>query len=756
MNLLRPRTLTQALWLLLAAVVAPLLLGTLVLLAVQTAQENQLARSRLGALTQTLLQAVDAEFDRGRAQLEVLAASQLIDAGDLRQLRTYAAEVVRAVPGSLVVLVGPDGQMLFNTAVPWGETLPNLWTLGAQSKEVSWEGRMLPLSSGNLSRQAFETGSAVYSDLYFGVQVQRPALSVAIPVVREGQARFALILSYPPAVVQERIRSSVTVADVRVALVDRRGVVVASNDAAVTRTGERILPMATQSGKTSGYYRVTSKDGVKLTGAYAVSPHSGFTVRVSQPHTGDLLPVRLTSLAWIAMLLASIVASVALAGLLSRRLARPLRELGEDVRLGRAPPAERETGIAEIDLLVQALREGVRSEAERVQEQTLRQVAQGEQTLLQKADRQKDEFLATLAHELRNPLAPIRTAVELLRLRGSGDPMVERARAVIERQALHLSRLVNDLLDVSRITLGRIQLQQERVDLGDVAASAAEANAQALAQRGLQLEREVHGQGVFVQGDPTRLAQCVMNLLNNAVKFTPPGGRVALRVRQQGGQAIVEVQDHGVGISPENLDRIFELFVQERRSGHDGNTGLGIGLALTRRLVELHGGTVHATSAGLGRGSTFSIELPAVQAPEQQPAKTVPANETPAQGLRVLVVDDNADAADTLAELLQLSGFDVSRAQDGLSAVRAVSKQRPDAVLLDIGLPDIDGYEACRRMRSDTSLAKQPLVIAVTGWGQQSDREAAREAGFDGHLTKPVAFDKLMALLQSLQAEPRA
>ncbi|MFL6692121.1 MAG: ATP-binding protein [Ramlibacter sp.] len=748
---LRPRNLNQVLWRLLGAVVVPLLLGALALLALQSAHDKRAAQGRLVALAETLVQAVDAEFERGLAQLDVLAAAPAVDAGDWRQLRAYASEVVRRVPGSLIVLVGPDGQALFNTAVPWGQPLPNLWQLAEQNRETEWEGRRLPVSSGNLSREALESGRAVFSDLYFGVNVRRPALSLAIPVERNGHARYALILSYPPAVLQERIRSAVRSPDLRVGLVDRHGLIVASNMAAAAKVGDKAIPVATENGTGSGAYQVTSRDGTVLDGAYAVSPTNGFTVRVSQPHAGHVFSSRATSFAWILMLLTATAVCLVLAGMLSRRLARPLRQLGEDVRAGRSPPPERNTGIEELDVLAQALREGVQAEHLRMQEETRRSVAEEQEKLLRQADRQKDEFLATLGHELRNPLAPIRTAVELIRLRAPTDPVVERARAAIERQTLHMSHLVDDLLDVSRITLGRIQLRQEPVDLGEVAGSALDSVRDAAGRAGLVLERAIAEPPPFVQGDATRLTQCIVNVLNNAVKFTPKGGRVQLRVTQREGTAVVEVQDTGIGITPGHAESIFDLFVQERHSGHGGNTGLGIGLALTRRLLQLHGGSIHASSAGPGQGSTFCIELPAIAAPARAPKPEPRAKAGSGDGetaKRLLVVDDNVDAAETLGELLRMNGYDVSLASDGTSAVRAVEQHAPRAVLLDIGLPDIDGYEAARRIRAQRELPCQPVLIALTGWGQQGDREAARAAGFDAHLTKPVAPEALMALLE--------
>jgi PAS domain S-box-containing protein len=366
---------------------------------------------------------------------------------------------------------------------------------------------------------------------------------------------------------------------------------------------------------------------------------------------------------------------------------------------------------------------------------------------LRQAHRQKDEFLATLAHELRNPLAPILTAVELIRLRQPPDEAVRRASAIIARQTAHLTRLVDDLLDVSRITMGTIQLRLEPLDLAEVARGAVEAVRAQLDAAGLTLELQAPEPPPAVRGDATRLAQCLTNLLGNAIKFTPAGGRIRLSVAQDGPMAVIEVADSGAGIAADNLERIFEMFVQEHPSGWLGSTGLGVGLALTRKLVALHGGSVHAASAGPGQGSTFRIELPALgqsRAALQAPARGPAANDAAA---RVLVVDDNFDAADTMGAMLAVHGFEVTVEYSGEAAVQAVQQQGPDAVLLDIGLPGIDGYEACRRIRRSAQ-ASQPVVIALTGWGQAKDREMAAAAGFDAHLTKPAEPDQVIALLR--------
>ncbi|HWI84052.1 ATP-binding protein [Ramlibacter sp.] len=1025
----RPRNISQALGWLLASFMVPLLLGAVALLEGQWRGEQRMVQNQLTALVQALVRSVDSEFEHGRAQLEVLAVSSLIDAGDWAQLSRFSEEVAQRRPGSVITLVDASGQALINTAVAWGQPLPNLWRLADEGGTKLWEGRPLPLSAQRLTQQVFTLGRPVYSDLYYGINFGQPRLAMAIPVVRGGEVRYALSLSMSPSRMDELIRSAVNAPGLRAVLVDRRGLVVATNEAASSRLGDRAMPIRMPPGASAGHYEIRTRDGTTVRGAYAVSANNGFVMRASLPLQGAFWPVRGTFTGWVVLVLAALLTSVVLATLMGQRLARPLRELAQGARKGERPSEAFASGIAEINALAQALRAGADAERQRVEEHVLRVMAQKEQALvkqselrlkrvldqlfvfvgvldldgllvegnsiplrragiqsrdvigkpfwdchwwvhdpavaqrvreavqqaargetvrldiegrfeggallmvdlqlaplrdqddritnviasgvdvqarvaalrqlersqasaldsarrldasnrllqatmeaapvgiavadpqcrllqinragaallgipggadldaaaaavrawrhgpvageavpmaphewplqramaerravtrimdiapadgavrrrtvlmsaapvldaadaviagvlvqvditkrveaetaLRRADRQKDEFLATLAHELRNPLAPIRTAAELIRRSESPNPTVQRAQAIIERQVLHLSRLVDDLLDISRISFGTIQLRQETVDLAAVAESARDSVAAPIHAAGLTLEQWTPLEPVLVRGDPTRLAQCVLNLLSNAIKFSRAGDHVALRVAQEGPMAVVEVSDTGSGIQPANLERIFELFVQEQPSGLGGSTGMGIGLALTKRLIELHGGTVRAASEGPGRGSSFRIELPAVAAPARAGQAALAAAPQDGEGVRLLVVDDNRDAADTLAEMLSMSGFGVTTEYSGEGAVRAVERAAPDAVLLDIGLPDIDGYEACRRIRR-LDIARQPVLIALTGWGQDQDRDRATVAGFNAHVTKPAEPERIIAMVHDL------
>ncbi|AXK73390.1 response regulator [Lysobacter sp. TY2-98] len=361
---------------------------------------------------------------------------------------------------------------------------------------------------------------------------------------------------------------------------------------------------------------------------------------------------------------------------------------------------------------------------------------------LQDEHRRKDEFLATLAHELRNPLAPLRTGLALLQ--ATDDPATAvRARTVMERQLGHMVRLIDDLLDLSRVTRGAIALQRRRVAVGDVITSALEASRPLLDAAGLTLAVDIDDADTPLDADDTRLAQVLTNLLNNAAKFTPAGGRVEVRVRRAGANVGIEVVDTGIGLAPLQIDRIFEMF--ERGEGSEVHGGLGIGLTLARRLAELHGGRLHAESDGPGRGSRFVLDLPVASAAQRD--TTTPAIDTRSRGgRRVLVVDDNTDAALMLAALLELDGHDVRSAGSGDDALAVVDDFVPDIAFLDLGMPGMSGFELAGRLRADPRTATTRL-IALTGWGRDEDRDRTQAAGFDAHLTKPVDPAALLGLL---------
>ncbi len=372
---------------------------------------------------------------------------------------------------------------------------------------------------------------------------------------------------------------------------------------------------------------------------------------------------------------------------------------------------------------------------------------------LREANRRKDDFLALLGHELRNPLAPVRTALSVVREGAAADPYVARFGPVIERQLAHLVRLVDDLLDVSRINRGKVELRKRAVNLTALAALAAESSRPGLDARRHHFELDLPRCAVWVEADPDRVEQVVCNLLNNAGRYTPPGGRVRLSLGREGDEAVLRVRDSGIGIRPESLSTIWEMFRQAERVEGTAPEGLGLGLTLVRRLVELHGGRVEAASDGPGQGSVFTVRLPALPVgacpPERAPQPTAPG---PSESLSVLVVDDNKDAADTLALVLQLAGHRTRTAGDGPQALAAAREFRPEAALVDIGLPgDLDGYEVARRLRQEPGMEGM-LLVAVTGYGTAEDMARAREAGFDGHITKPADTNSVRRLLAERRA----
>jgi PAS domain S-box-containing protein len=375
---------------------------------------------------------------------------------------------------------------------------------------------------------------------------------------------------------------------------------------------------------------------------------------------------------------------------------------------------------------------------------------------LRESDRRKTEFLATLAHELRNPLAPISNGLHLLRL-ASDDRAREKARGMMERQLRHLVHLVDDLLDIARISSNKVELRRERLDLSGVLAGAVETSAPLISAAGHALDVRLPDRRLIVFGDATRLAQIVSNLLNNAAKYTPHGGRIELSAREEGGEAVVCVTDSGMGIPAEELPKVFEMFTQVGRNVHRAQGGLGIGLALVKRLVELHGGSVEAHSAGAGKGSTFAVRLPLAEPAVPAGDEHAPGElrgETP-EPFRVLVVDDNVDAAESLAALLEIEGHEVRIAHDGETATRVAMEFRPRVVFLDIGMPGKDGYEVAREMRQLVP-TRNTILVALTGWGAQEDRARSREAGFDHHLTKPASLASVEALLAQIASAPSA
>jgi signal transduction histidine kinase len=415
-----------------------------------------------------------------------------------------------------------------------------------------------------------------------------------------------------------------------------------------------------------------------------------------------------------------------LVGMISTHWRRPHEPSERDVRL--------------LDILA-------RQAADLIERKQGEEALRRSQEVLRDADRRKDEFLAMLAHELRNPLAPIRNSLDVMK-RSFGDAAVlEQCQSTMERQMRQMVRLVDDLLDVSRITRDKLELRKEQVDLASVIQSAVETSRPLINSMGHELTVSLPEEMVRLDADPVRFAQVVLNLLNNAAKYSERGGKIWLTAQHNEGEVVIRVRDTGVGIAQDMLPRVFEMFTQADKSLNRSQGGLGIGLSLVRRLVELHGGSIEAHSEGAGKGSEFVVRLPGSTSPvaPYSPKRTEGAHRSNGK-LRVLVADDNRDAAEMLAMLLRMTGHEVHTVHDGDQAVAAANALQPKVILLDIGMPKLDGYSACRQIRSEP-WGKTPIMVALTGWGQEEDRRHSAEAGFDHHLVKPVELDDLQALL---------
>jgi signal transduction histidine kinase/ActR/RegA family two-component response regulator len=445
---------------------------------------------------------------------------------------------------------------------------------------------------------------------------------------------------------------------------------------------------------------------------------------------------------------ASVPTAIALVMLVPQALQIPsTRELA-------AAKAALETEVAQRKRIEAELREAQITLEARVEERT-RELALANANVqlanqaLKEDDERKNRFLAILSHELRNPLNPIRSAVAVLRQPGLEAQQAHHAREIIDRQVTHLARLLDDLLDVSRITQNRVSLARKRVDVSEAAATALEAARPQVEASGQELSVLLPEQPLLIDADSTRLTQIISNLLNNASKYTDAGGRIALEVAREGGEAVIRVRDSGVGVEAGELERVFDLFSRVKSPHNESVGGLGIGLALVKSLVELHGGRVSAMSEGLGRGSTFTVRLPVAGAQDEPIAGSARAAKAAIRGLRLLVVDDNIDSAVSLALLLEVSGHDVEYAHDAADALVKAARFRPQVCIFDIGMPVMDGFQLARQVRSEP-WGKSMFLIALTGWGKNEDKERAMAAGFDRHMTKPVDPESLERELRAV------
>ena len=718
----------------LAAVsVLPLVLFGASLVRRSAVEERARTERTLTLRAALLAAAVDRELAASLRALETLARSEHLASGDLAGFRREAARVDEMQPSWFAVaLFTPDGRRIVDTRDP----SPTGVTIDPAG-----------------FAEALRTQRATIGDLVRARDGTTWAFAVRAPVLSRGKVQYVLAA----AISASEIARTVAIAGVgdvewTRTLVDRAGTIVAR-----TRSPERTVGLhvsdalrARLAAAPEGFFRARELEGVETGVGHARAPLSGWTACVVA--TAELVdaPVRRSTLALALTGLGSLVLSAGAAFLLSRRFGRAIGSAADAAQALAAggPVAVEPCGIREVARLGDALAttagllEARREEVDR----HLAQAAEAHREA-EASSRAKDEFLAMLGHELRNPLSPILTALHLLRQRGSGWG---REHEIIARQVAHLVRLVDDLLDVSRLTRAKIRLHPERVELAGVVSRAVEMASPLLEERGHRLALDVPA-GLVVLADPVRLAQVFGNLLTNAARYTPPGGHVSVTARAEPGGVVVEVTDDGQGIAPELLPRVFELFVQGPRGPDRAQGGLGIGLALVRSLVTLHGGSVEARSGGPGRGSTFCVRLPVASPPQEDAPvlRLAPPPPRAARHLRILVVDDNEDAAALLADFLGRAGHDVVVAHDGPGALAAADGFRADVAVLDLGLPVMDGYELADQLRRRLG-ADAPALLAMTGYGQERDCARSLAAGFLRHFVKPADLAELSAALEEI------
>jgi signal transduction histidine kinase len=673
-----------------------------------------------------LMTAIDAELRASITPLEMLARSPALDADDLMQFRVEAQRALEGRRGdwSNIVVSHPDtAQMMLNLLVPHGAPL------------------FKTLDPGSVL-EAAKSGHPTIGNVVSGGVLKRPLVTVRVPVLRDGKAKYVLSAVIETPVISALVDRQAFPATWAVAVLDGSyGFVVrrpmpGKATSAPSESLKRALESAPQ-----GFQRGQLIDGSEIYRAFQRSSLSRWSTSIAVP-----LSVVEQSLNGVYVLVAGF-AGAAILGLwiawwLASRISQPIAALARAApALGRGETAALPVvgSVDEVNDLARAL--GDSAVAIRHREERQRQA----ELALRTADRAKDEFLAMLGHELRNPLASVSNAAQLLKMARHQPQVLENVSAILGRQVEHMTRLVDDLLEVGRVTGGKVRLQREPLDLAVTIVHCLDA----WKHDGRSAHHDVSTelQSVWVSADRARIEQVFSNLLDNAIKYTPSGGKIRISLRAEGAKAILEISDTGIGMPPELIGRVFDLFVQGERTLAREAGGLGIGLTMVQRLVDLHDGTVHATSDGVNHGATFTIELPTIE----RPAAVSEVNSTAATAMprRILIIEDDEDARDSLAELLRLDGHNVAVAGNGADGVASATASTPEFVLVDIGLPDIDGYEVARRLR-DNPATSHLRLIAVTGYGTQEDRRSALAAGFDEHLAKPVGLESLRALLVAL------
>ncbi len=722
--------------LMVAAILVPVMLFSTISLNMLLKSEREAALKGVRETARISMVSIDRELTNTQSAVRMLSTSVYLASGDMAGFY-HQARFSDKVGATWTALLDENGQMLLNTAVPLGTTMP-------------------PPAAAARVAKALEAGVPQISNLIRGSLTQELLVVVDVPVTTPAGKRYVIAQGYRIGHFKRVLNQVNAPPSWLSGVFDRNGIPIARNGPlghAEGAAGHDELAEAIRSKKV-GVIRHASESDVRLYTVLERSALSGWTIAVGVPEAEIEAVARgalmVSALGLLACLLCAAIAAVFFA----RRLAHSIRMAAQSAHAlqgGELPGASDASGVLEMDEVQAAI---ARAAAVIASEKQSRQLAEAEREKLfqsehaarnmaEQQNRAKDEFLAMLGHELRNPLAAIVNATSVMALKGMAPEATAKAREIISRQSQHLTRIVDDLLDVGRVHSGKILLERQKLRLDTLVSHclATFASTGRTAQHDVSVDLEP----AWIDADPTRFEQIVANLVDNAVKYTPASGSIAVTVRVYGDEVVLGVSDSGVGISAELMPYVFELFVQGHRALDRAQGGLGVGLALVRRLAEMHGGRVAAFSAGLGQGSGFEVRVARAREPEAVPEQR-PA--PPSSGQKVLLIEDNDDAREMLAVMLDAQDYRVTSAVDGHEGLRLAAGMAPDVALIDIGLPGIDGYEVARRLRADPA-TRLVRLIALTGYGQEDDQRRALEAGFDAHLVKPVDMDHLLEVLEN-------
>jgi signal transduction histidine kinase/ActR/RegA family two-component response regulator len=728
-------------------VIAPLLIvlvaGGIVL---SRYEREAFVREAIGR-TRAAMSAIDTELGGSIAALKALAASKNLEDGDIRSFHEEAHRVLATQPQwRNIGLATVQREQLMDAIRPYGE--------------------QAPFGSDEAFDTVIHNKTAAISSLSAGTAVANLSIRVRVPVIFNGEVRYVLSAPMDTQRFDALLRAQQLPEGWVIGLADRNQKFIARRPP--VPAGTSISPdfKAAIARSSTGWFTGHTLEAMDSYTSYVSSDLTGWVLGIAMP--ASVIEAGVRRALWISGVgaLAALAIAIVLAWLIARRIARPIINLADAAGRELNATTPRAQRIEEIARLQDALHAAGSAVQERQRQLEAEQAALRRQTelleqrtalaeaLIQERkvdDRRKDEFLATLAHELRNPLAPIVSALQILDVAAHDPAATGKAREILDRQVAQMKRLIDDLMDISRISQGKLELQREEIELKSVVEEVIDVWRPVVDRMDHDLQVSLPPQPVMLDGDPVRLTQLLTNLLGNACKFTPPGGKIRIDAMREDADLVVTISDNGSGIAPELLPRLFDLFTQGDRSLERSTGGLGIGLALVKRLAQMHGGSVEARSEGPGKGAQFIVRLPiVVDAPRARSPENAPAA-APARSLRILLVDDNFDSVESLSRLLKLSGHQPFTANDGVEGVLAAERVRPEVVIMDIGMPRLNGYDAARRIR-EQSWGKDVILVAMSGWGKENDRVKSSAAGFDAHLVKPVDYAALMQVLAELSA----